>query len=251
MTDLTEAGIWITGASSGIGEALLRRLTGDGSFVAASARRAETLEELVSGLDDAAAYPLDVTDAAATAETVAAIEDDLGPIDLAILGAGTYTPVAAKDLDVETARRHIDVNYMGVVNAVVALLPRMLARGRGRIAVIASVAGYRGLPQAAAYGPTKAALISFCETLRGELDGTGVEITVINPGFVKSRLTDLNDFDMPFLMTPETAADRIVRGLSRSGFEIAFPWRFVAMLKTLRLLPYRFYFPLIGRMIGR
>ena len=136
---------------------------------------------------------------------------------------------------------------MGVVNCLVAVLPRMLARGHGQLVIMGSVAGYRGLPQAAAYGPTKAALISLAETLRLELHGTGVDVRLVNPGFVATRLTDKNRFSMPAIRTPEQAAAAIISGLQGGGFEVVFPWRFAFWLKLARLQPYRLYFLLAGR----
>jgi len=241
---------WVTGASQGIGRALARELARSTAAVAISSRDARTLAELEADQPRLAAFPLDVTDTVDTAATVDAIEAAQGPIDLAILSAGTYQPLPGGIDDPALFRRHMEVNYMGVVNALMTLLPRMQQRGGGQIAIMGSVAGYRGLPKAAAYGPTKAALISLAETLRVELDGSGVDIRLINPGFVATRLTAKNDFDMPAIMTPEQAAKHIVHGLNGSAFEIAFPRRFVAWLKFGRLLPYRLWFPLARRMTG-
>jgi short-subunit dehydrogenase len=130
-------------------------------------------------------------------------------------------------------------------------MPAMIARGTGQIAIVSSVAGYRGLPRAIAYSATKAALIAMAESLKFDLDQTGVMINVINPGFVKTPLTDRNDFPMPFLMPVEAAAKRIADGLARGRFEIAFPRRFAAILKLMRILPYALYFPLVGRTTQR
>jgi short-subunit dehydrogenase len=143
----------------------------------------------------------------------------------------------------------LQVNYMGVINVLAAVLPGFARERRGHISWIASVSGYRGLPKAAAYGPTKAALINLAESLKPELDEMGVKISVINPGFVKTPMTEVNDFEMPFLMQPEEAARVTIKGLARGKFEIAYPTPFVAILKTLRLLPYALYFPLIRRSV--
>lgn len=246
----SQTSAWITGASQGIGRALAQELAQSFTTVAISSRDAQALAGLESGQSRLAAFPLDVTDVGSTADTVAAIETVQGPIDLAILSAGVYQPLPGGVDDPAVFQQHMDVNYMGVVNALMALLPRMKERGRGQIAIMGSVAGYRGLPKAAAYGPSKAALISLAETLRVELDGSGIDIRLINPGFVSTRLTAKNDFDMPAIMTPQQAAKRIVRGLNGRAFEIAFPWRFVAWLKLGRVLPYRLWFPLARRMAG-
>lgn len=240
---------WVTGASSGIGEALCLGLAQEGWTVAVSARRAERL----AALAEAGAggrihpYPLDVTDEAAVRGVVAAVEERLGPIEAAVLNAGDWEPMAARALDPALCRRLLETNYMGVVHGLGAVLPRQLARGRGRLLINASVAGYRGLPLAGAYGPTKAALISLAESLRLELEGSGVVVRVINPGFVRTALTAKNAFPMPALLAPADAARRILADFEGDGFELAFPRRFAWTLKLLRCLPYRLYFALVRR----
>ena len=237
---------WITGASTGIGREIALQLAAAGVKVAASARSPEKLAALGPNI---LAIPLDVTDAAACRAAVAEIESRLGPIDLAVLGAGTYTPVALDDLDPARFAHMMDTNYMGVVNCVAALAPGMMARGAGHLSWIASVAGYVGLPKAAAYGPTKAALINLAESLEPEMSVKGVSVSVINPGFVETPLTAQNDFPMPFLMKADDAARRTIQGLAAGRFEIAYPRRFVAILKALRLLPYPLFFRLIRRAV--
>lgn len=237
---------WVTGASTGIGAEIAKQLAAAGVKVAASARSRDKLEALGA---DIVPVPLDVTDADACREAVALIEARIGAIDLAVLGAGTYTPVAAEAVDPALFARMMDTNYMGVVNCVAALAPAMTARGQGHLSWIASVAGYMGLPKAAAYGPTKAALINLAESLAPEFKTKGVAVSVINPGFVATPLTAQNDFPMPFLMTPEEAARRTINGLSSGRFEVAYPTRFVALLKAVRLLPYPLFFKLISRAV--
>lgn len=238
--------VWITGASTGIGREIAVLLAASGVRIAASARSAEKLGELGSRV---MAYPLDVTDAAAVLQTVNRIEADLGPIDLAIFGAGTYTPVEAGKLDPSLFDHMMTTNYMGVVNCLAALAPRMIERKTGHLSWIASVAGYVGLPKAAAYGPTKAALINLAECLKPEFSRAGVKLSVINPGFVKTPMTAQNDFEMPFLMTSEDAALRTIKGLRAGRFEIAYPRRFAAILKLARLLPYSLFFKMIDRTV--
>ncbi|MDX5374370.1 MAG: SDR family NAD(P)-dependent oxidoreductase [Gammaproteobacteria bacterium] len=243
---------WVTGASGGIGRALSLRLAGQGWQVAASARGEEKLRDLAMEADGRVqVHPLDVTDAAASEATVAAIEQQHGPIELAVLNAGDYRPMPADAFDAELCQRLMAVNYLGVVHGLAALLPRMRARGRGEILIMASVAGYRGLPLAAPYGATKAALISLAESLRAELGRSGVVIRVVNPGFVRTDLTAQNAFRMPALMPVEDAAEAIVAAIGGRGFEITFPRRFTYVLKLLRMLPYALYFPLIRRMTGQ
>lgn len=241
--------VWITGASTGIGRAVALRLAARGVAVAASARSEHDLAALAAESGTIAVYPLDVAETGAVVETVGRIEQDLGGIDLAILSAGTWTQVKpAKAIDPEVFARAMAVNYQGCVNALAALVPRMIARGRGHIAIVASVGGYRGLPKAAAYGPTKAALINLAESIRPEFEARGVRISVINPGFVRTPMTDVNRFPMPFLMEPEEAARRIVAGLEAGRYEIAFPTRFVLMMKVLRILPNAAFFWVMRRL---
>jgi NAD(P)-dependent dehydrogenase (short-subunit alcohol dehydrogenase family) len=242
--------VWITGAGSGIGRAVALRLAANGATVAASARSEDALDALATDGDAISAFPVDVVETGHVADTVDRIERQFGEIDLAILAAGTWTQVTpVRGIDPEVFRRAMDVNYLGTVNALAALVPRMVARGRGHIAIVASMAGYRGLPTAAAYGPTKAALINLAESIRPELEARGVRVSVINPGFVRTPMTDVNRFPMPFLMEPEDAARRIVAGLEAGRYEIAFPTRFALIMKLLRLLPDGVFF-LAARMLG-
>ncbi len=243
--------VWITGAGSGIGRALALRLARDGATVAASARSVESLAELAALAPGRIhAFPLDVTDAGAVAACVAAIEERHGPLDQVVLNAGTHIPMSLDDYAAATARTLMEVNYMGVVNGLDAVLRRLRARGRGVVAVVASVAGYSGLPTAAAYGPTKAALINLCESLKLDCDRAGIRLHLISPGFVATPLTARNPFPMPDLIGAEEAADRIVAGLGGSAFEIIFPKRFARIMKALRLLPYGVYFPLVRKITG-
>ena len=182
--------------------------------------------------------------------TVHIIEQQVGEIDLAVLNAGTHIPMTAEEFSVETFRRLVETNLMGTVNGLAQIIPKFIERKRGHIAVVASVAGYRGLPTAAAYGATKAGIINMCEALKPELERHGVRLTLINPGFVETPLTDKNEFRMPYLMPVEKAADRILRGLNGTAFEVAFPWRFAFLMKVLRLLPDRLFFMLTRRMVG-
>lgn len=237
---------WVTGASTGIGREIVLQLKAAGVRVAASARSPEKLAALGDGI---VSIPLDVTDAEACQRAVERVESELGPIDLVVLGAGTYSPVAIDGIDPKLFAHTMDTNYMGVVNCLAAIAPRMLARGSGHVSWIASVAGFMGLPKAAAYGPTKAALINLAECLAPEMKLKGVLVSVINPGFVATPLTAQNDFEMPFLMQPDEAARRTIAGLAQGRFEIAYPRRFVAILRTLRALPYPVFFSLITRFV--
>jgi short-subunit dehydrogenase len=237
--------VWITGASTGIGAAVAEQLAAAGVTVAISARSAGKLAAAAQSHTNLKPYPLDVTDAEAVTDCFDRIERELGPVDLVLAAAGTYSPVALDTFSPAPFRTMYETNFLGVVNVLTAALPALRQRRKGHIAWIASVAGYRGLPKAAAYGPTKAALINLAESLKPELDADGVAVSVINPGFVKTPLTAQNDFEMPFLMEVDEAARRTIAGLAAGRFEVAYPTRFVAILKFARLLPYRLYFALI------
>lgn len=240
---------WITGGSDGIGRALAIRMLQKGDWqVAVSARSEDRLKALSDAHPGIVSFPLDVTQPAEVVRVVDAIEDAQGLPDRVILNAGIYEPMQAGDVREEDYAVHMQVNYLGVTNCLAAVLPRMLARKRGQIVIMGSVAGYRGLPNALPYGPTKAALVNLAESLRAELQGTGVDIRLVSPGFVATRLTQKNRFPMPAMVTADEAADAILRGLERTSFEIAFPKRFVAWLKLLRCLPYAWYYRIARRM---
>jgi short-subunit dehydrogenase len=246
LRDLPWKIVWITGASTGIGREVALQLAAGGVTVAVSARSAEKLEGMGEHIK---AYPLDVTDKNAVRDTIAKIEMELGPIDMAFMAAGAYAPIDTNAFEPEPFAHMMQVNFLGVVNCISGLLPVMRKRRAGRIAWVASVAGYRGLPKAAGYGPTKAALINLAESLKPELDLVGIKISVVNPGFVETPMTKGNDFPMPFLMKPEDAARRTIEGLAKGKFEVAYPTRFVTILKIARVLPYNLYFWLIKRAV--
>lgn len=243
MSGLNQSVVWITGASSGLGRALALRMARAGHVVAASARQADALKELA---DEARPfcgsirpYPVDTTDLNAVRATVAEITRALGPIEIAVLNAGTHDPMLAEEIGAERARRLIDVNLVGTINCLDPVLPSMIERGRGHIAIVASLAGYFGLPTSAVYGATKAGLINMAEALQPDLARHGIKTQIVNPGFVKTPLTAGNAFPMPFLMEVEDAADAFYRGLALNRFEITFPRRFSLILRLLQYLPYR------------
>jgi NADP-dependent 3-hydroxy acid dehydrogenase YdfG len=245
---------WVTGASSGIGAAVALELARRGFTVAASARRIEALEALAlsaAGLPGRiVAHPVDVTDAQAMADAVRAIETAHGPIALAFLNAGVAPYTRAEGLDFGAFEQAFRVNVMGVVHGIGPLVETMRGHKRGQIGVNASIAGYRGLPRAAAYGASKAAAIHLCEALRFDCEQIGINLQLVNPGFIETPLTAKNDFPMPFLMSMEEAGRRICDGFARGGFEIIFPRRLAFILKLTRILPYRLYFPLVARATG-
>ena len=239
--------VWLIGASSGIGAALAQHLHGRGARVALSARRALELEQQVAtlGAERACALPLDVTDATSIAHAEQALVERWGGYDLVVMLAGDYVPQTVDDFALEDARRIVGTNLSGVYNTLAAVLPRLLAAGHGSLALVSSVAGYRGLPRSLAYGPTKAALNNLAEALYLELHGRGIDVFLINPGFVRTPLTAANPFPMPALIDAEAAAQAIVAGLTGGLFEIHFPRRFTRVMKLLALLPNSLYLPLL------
>ncbi len=244
ITDWSAKHVWIIGASTGIGAALADLLHSRGAKVAVSARSADKLAAMATRLGKARAIalPLDIT----KVETIKAAEAELiakwGGYDLVIFMAGDYTAMRAWELDLKVAQQMIDVNWGGFLNGLSVVIPTLMKHKAGGIALVSSVAGYRGLPKSLVYGPTKAALINLAETLYLDLKDKGLDIYVINPGFVKTPMTAGNDFEMPSLITPEQAADEIEQGFAKGEFEIHFPKRFTNMLKMLRHLPYSLYF---------
>lgn len=238
---------WITGASSGIGAALAHELAARGWTVAVSARRESELQAIAASSDAIHPFVCDVTDRAAMAETVAAIEAAHGPIALGVMNAGIYLPTALPTFDATLFDRTFEVNLGGTVNGLAALVSRMVAREAGHIALVSSVAGYGGLGTSAAYGASKAALFNLGESLAMDLHKFGVHISMIAPGFVKTPATDVNPFPMPFIIEAEDAAKRIADGLAKNKTHIAFPKRFSFLLRLINLLPRSLYVRLVGK----
>ena len=239
---------WVTGASSGIGRSLSLALAREGYVVAATARTEEnlaTLQEEAAGLPGRIVpFPGDVTDEALMALLVERIEDELGEIVLSVFSAGSYLPSKGQRLDASSFRNSFEINVLGVVNGLVPAVERMRGRGRGQVAIVASVTAYFGWPAGAAYGGTKAAPNNIAEGLKYDFDKLNIRIQVINPGFVDTPLTNKNNFDMPAVVPVDRAAGRIVSALKSGGFEITFPRRFTWLLKLLSILPQplRFWF---------
>lgn len=242
--------VWIIGGSTGIGRATAARLHGLGALVTVSARGADMLDAFVHEHAGAQALVVDVTQAG----TLRAAADQLvaqhGKLDLIVYSAGHYHAMTARTFDLADARRHLLVNYEGALNLLDACLPILLRQGHGHLSLVASVAAYRGLPQASAYGPTKAALQHLADTLYLDLQPENIGVSVINPGFVDTPLTAGNRFPMPALISPAQAALHIENGWRRGLYEIHFPWRFSLWLKLLSLLPHRLYFAAVRRATG-
>jgi NAD(P)-dependent dehydrogenase (short-subunit alcohol dehydrogenase family) len=238
--------VWVIGASYGIGAALARRLINDGARVAMSARSRDLLDAIAEG-NDARVEVLDVTDAASVAKAAHRILSAWGGIDLVLIVAGTHVEMRADTFDLARAKRLFDVNVIGVLNCLDAILPTLREQRRGGVAIVSSVAGYRGLPRALIYGPTKAALINLAESLYLDLSPHGIGVYLINPGFVDTPLTQKNDFKMPALMPVDEAARLTLEGIEDGEFEIHFPKRFTRVMRLLRNLPYPAYFAAVRR----
>lgn len=245
---------WVVGASSGIGRATAAALQARGARVLVSARRGEVLDEFVRQHPGTEALPLDVCDPAAVAAAAVRVREraaaTAGGLALTLYCAGHYQPLRATQFDLGEMLRHQDINQTGALRVLDAVLPLLLAQGQGHVSLVASVAGYRGLPRALAYGPTKAALINLAQVLYLDLHPRGLGVSIVNPGFVDTRLTAQNDFTMPALQRPEQAAEAMLRGWAEGRFEIHFPRRFTGLLKALRLLGDRSYFAAVRRATG-
>jgi short-subunit dehydrogenase len=236
-TSWTGHRVWIVGASRGIGAAIAHELRDAGATVAISARDAEALDEVAGGRMTTA--PADVTDRAGVAAAAAAITAEIGQIDTVIFSAGYWKRTDALRWDADAYERHVQVNLLGFNNVIAAVLPDMVSRGSGRIAGIASVAGYRGLPGSEAYGATKAAQINQLEAMRTALASSGVDVVTVCPGFVRTEMTEGNSFPMPFLIDPDEAARAIRSGLESERQEIVFPLPMAITMKVARLIPVR------------
>jgi NAD(P)-dependent dehydrogenase (short-subunit alcohol dehydrogenase family) len=229
--------IWVIGASSGIGAALAEELCRRGAHVAVSARRADALKEVAG--EWMAAVPCDITDLSSVEQAAAEVEAELGGIDIAVLSAGYWKQMS--EFDVESFHRHLDVNLGGMADCLGALIPRMKARQAGMIVGISSVAGYRGLPGAEAYGATKAAQINLLESLRASLRPDGIDVLTVCPGFVETEMTEDNAFPMPFMIKAPQAARAIADGMAKQSARIVFPWQMALLMKAAKLVPDRLW----------
>jgi len=254
MADWRGRTVWLVGASSGIGRATASALHAQGAKVVVSARSVSALNAFVAEHPGATALPLDVTEAPAVKAAAQSLAAQ-GALDCVVYCAGHYHAMDATHMDLNDLLRHNQINYLGALYVLDAVLPQVLAQPvdarsgqRGHISLMGSVAGYRGLPKSLAYGPTKAALINLSETLYLDLHAKGVGVSLINPGFVDTPLTQKNEFKMPALISPEQAAQEILQGWARGEFEIHFPKRFTRWMKVLQLLPYPAFFAATRRL---
>ena len=240
--------IWITGASSGIGKALAIKFAENGWVVAASARRENLLNELKNINQNIFSFPLDVTKIDKCKITAQNILDQLGKIDICVFGTGMHDPKSEKKFNLDSIRKIMEVNYFGTMNSINAIYEYFSEKKNGQISIISSVAGYRGLPAAGAYCASKSALTSFAESLNFDMKTKNVRVSLISPGFIKTPMTDQNEFPMPMIKSPEFAANEIYKGLTKNkGFEIHFPKTFTYFLKFLQMLPSSLYFKLVAK----
>jgi NAD(P)-dependent dehydrogenase (short-subunit alcohol dehydrogenase family) len=246
--------VWLVGASTGIGRATAERLHAAGALVVVSARSADKLLEMAAQFKGVQALPLDATDRAAVQAAADQLVAQHGHIDLVMYCAGYYKAQRATAIDLDELLKHQAINVNGALHVIAAVMPTLLrqaaAGAMAHLSLVASVAGYRGLPNALAYGPTKAALINLAEVLYLDLQPKGIGVSVVNPGFVETPLTAQNEFDMPALITPLEAARHIVDGWEAGRFEIHFPKRFTLWLKGLRFLADGLYFAAVRRSTG-
>jgi NAD(P)-dependent dehydrogenase (short-subunit alcohol dehydrogenase family) len=241
--------VWLIGASTGIGRACAEALHAAGAVVCVSARKAAALDDFVAQHPGARALAMDVTDAASVAQACDAAWGTQG-LDWVVYCAGHYHAHDATHFDLPDMLRHQEVNYNGLLRVLGEALPVMLQQGFGHISLVSSVAGWRGLPNGLAYGPTKAAMTNLAETMYMDLQDRGIGVSLISPGFVATPLTAQNNFQMPALLSPEQAAQAMLKGWSQGEFDIHFPKRFTLWLKLMRLMPYRLYFALVRRFTG-
>jgi NAD(P)-dependent dehydrogenase (short-subunit alcohol dehydrogenase family) len=243
--------IWITGASSGIGKALALKFAKENWKVAISARRKKLLDQIAEN-ENISSFPLDVTDDSKVQEVVSNILNKFKDIDLCVFCSGAYDPKLEQEINKQQIRKIMDINFFGVLNCIKAVENYFKNKKGGQISIVSSVAAYRGLPNSSGYGPSKAALTNLTESLYFDFKKYNVRISLISPGFIKTPLTSQNTFNMPFIKTPEFAADKIYSGLTASSsFEIHFPKELTVFLKILRILPYRAYLFIVNKFVKR
>jgi len=239
--------IWITGGSSGIGKALAIKFANEGWSVAISARREDLLNELNRQYENIYPFPLDVTDLEQCKAVFKSIIEKFNNIEISVFSTGTYDPKSEKKFNLEKIRKIMEVNYFGTMNSINSVYEYYKNKKGGQISIVSSVAGYRGLPAAGAYCASKSALTSFTESLYFDMKRNNVRVSLISPGFIKTPMTDQNDFPMPMIKSPEFAAEKIYLGLIKEkGFEIHFPKTFTFMMKIIQLLPNWLYFGVIN-----
>ena len=243
--------IWITGASSGIGKALAEKFALEGWKVAISARRKEILDEMAKR-ENISSYPLDVTNQNQIKDVFSKIINDFGKLDLCVFSSGTYDPKLEQEINIKQNQFVMETNFFGVLYCIKSVEKYFKDKKAGHISIVSSIAAYRGLPNSSGYGPSKAALTNLTESLYFDFKKHNVRISLVSPGFIKTPLTDKNEFRMPFIKSPEFAAEKMFNGLTKTkSFEIHFPKALTILLKLLRILPYKIYLYLIDKGVKR
>jgi len=241
--------IWITGGSTGIGKALAIKFANEGWNVAISARRENLLNEISDNHENITPFPLDVTDKSKCIEVFEKIQNKFENIDICFFSTGTWNPIKERDIDVEQIKEVFKINFFGTLNAIKAVEEYFKNKKSGTITIVSSIAGYRGLPNSTGYGPSKSALNNLAESLYFDFKRSNVRVCLVSPGFIKTPMTDKNDFKMPFLKTTDYAAEKIYDGLiNKDVFEIHFPKSLTIMLKIFSFLPSKIYFALVSKM---
>ena len=243
--------IWITGASSGIGKALALKFAKENWKVAISARRKELLDEIALN-ENISSFPLDVTDDSLVKTAFSNILNEFKDLDLCVFCSGAYDPKLEQEINKDQIRKIMNINFFGVLNCIKTVEDYFKNKKDGQISIVSSIAAYRGLPNSSGYGPSKAALTNLTESLYFDFKKHNVRISLISPGFIKTPLTNQNTFNMPFIKTPEFAANKMYDGLTKGkAFEIHFPKELTLILKFLRILPYKVYLFLIDKFVKR
>ena len=241
--------IWITGGSTGIGKALAIKFANMGWNVAISARREALIKEISDNNQNIYGFPLDVTNKSRCKEVFDEIRNKFQNIDICFFSTGTWNPIKEKDIDVEQIENVFKVNFFGTLNGIKVVEQYFKEKKNGTIAIVSSIAGYKGLPNSTGYGPSKSALNNLTESLYFDFKRSNVRVCLVSPGFIKTPMTDKNDFKMPFLKSAEYAAEKIYDGLiNKNIFEIHFPKSLTLILKFLSFLPNKIYFYLVGKM---
>ena len=248
IANFSNLNVWIVGASSGIGEACAKWFANAGANLVLSARRESALDQLAISIrtehpnSQVRTIAFDVNHQDQASGAVNELFQEWSRLDILLFVSGIYTPVRAHDFDLQVTEQMIQTNLMGPMRIVSYLMPYFLKQQSGHIAIVGSVAGYSGLPKSLVYGPTKAALLNFAESLFYDVKPEGINVHIVSPGFVATPATAGNDFEMPALISAEQAAIEIGKGLQKGEFDIHFPKKFSYFLKFLRLLPYPLYF---------
>ncbi|MEM1374586.1 MAG: SDR family NAD(P)-dependent oxidoreductase [Pseudomonadota bacterium] len=229
---------WLVGASEGLGRALALQMAEAGAEVIVSARSEERLQELVTEMGSGEAVPCDVTDQ----ESVNAAVERIGHIDGIVYLAGVYWPMSSMKWEAEKATQMVEINMMGAFRCLGAVMPQMIERGSGHIVITGSLSGFRGLPKTVGYGASKAAVMYLAEGMYADLKATDIDVQVVNPGFIKTRLTDKNTFRMPFIMEPEAAATAVFDHMKLGGFKKSFPYGFSLLFRFSQLWPDWLYY---------